>query len=301
MNKSQRVLLVFGLAAVIACVLWLAFGEHDDFLKAIPEPQQPPSAPTGESDAKSTATPERNGIKRNGNSDDPNMQNGPVVNHIDATIDRYSAADLCDDPRIEKGATVQDLIAYARKNVDVAKLANTQAQLKALCDPSNTILSLPLVQFKDRETYIAEHSEFVQDAIAFASLAVEVDSDGKRPMDNDEVVRFVKKHVVQPTSLHEFLEVLRVLGDSGLLKVALRNSGYPQVIQRDVEAAAAILAACGIFGGCEADSVFSVGLCFLNCVRPMSADEFAVSTIPVRDVDTAERAAAAIVNTRRGN
>jgi hypothetical protein len=215
-------------------------------------------------------------------------------------IDRYSAADLCDDPRIEKSASVQDLIAYAKKNGDEARVANTQAQLKHLCNPSNMLLSVPLVQMKDRETYIAENSELVQDVIAFAGLAIEVDADGKRPVGDEEVMRFVRQHIEQASSLHEFLEVVRVLGDAGLLKVALRDSSYPQGIQRDVEAAAAILAGCALFGGCGANSVFAINLCFLNCTRPLSAEEYAIATISSRDVDTAQLAAAAIVNVKRG-
>ncbi len=291
-----------GVIAAVACIAWLALGRSEKLSSATPDLRPQTSSPLDEGGTKANAySSGTEGTKRVVVRDDSDVRGGAATSHIDVAIDRYSAADLCDDPRIEKGASVRDLIAYAKKTGNDAKVANTQAQLMALCDPSNGLLSLPLVQMKDRETFIAENSELVQDVIAFSSLAVEVDSDGKRAVGDDEVVRFVRQHLSKPASLHEFLEVVRVLGDAGLLKVALRDTGYPQGIQRDVEAAAAILAGCEVFGGCQANSVFSIGLCFLNCTRPMSAEEYAVSSISARDVNTAQLAAAALVNARRGS
>ena len=229
--------------------------------------------------------------------EESNAQPVPHENADDRMLNAWTVLDYCDDPSFPKKTSVQNMIAYEKKQHGEASAVarTTEILLKNLCS-QDRIQPSTAEPIGDYLGYFYDTSKSFQETAAFFELLMSGDTSA---IDRDQVHNFVRDKIKSTQSAYEFLATMQVFNETPAVYQSLKDFGYPPNIQQDTANYVAIAASCRIFGGCSAYSAYSVKLCFLICDRPMGADEFARWSVPEREMDRFNHAVDAIVAARR--
>ncbi len=214
---------------------------------------------------------------------------------FDATIQSWTAMDLCDDPSLSKQFSTRELIEhYKASAAGKESVVSTTELLRArLCGSWNGAGAA-----HDREDvfdFLSKNSIAFQDTAVFVDL---LENRSDPAVSHGDITDFVVDKIRNINSKYEFLETMTLLNQTSAPAIGLARFGYPSGIQKDAADYAAMVAACRIIGGCSQYDAFSVRLCFLVCDHPMSAEEYARASIAPRESDVFERAVDAIVAAR---
>ncbi len=219
-------------------------------------------------------------------------------NESDSLFNSVAVLDLCDDPSLKKDVSTTALIEhYKSQHGPSSNVAlTTERSVKSLCSSERHTLSGNSNLERDPYSYFIKESKSFQEAVAFAELLGSGEATGK---DERQIQTFVLEKIRSSDSMYEFLETMSVFSETPALSMSLKDFRYPTALDKNIADYAAIIAACNIFGGCDARSPFSVRLCFLTCETPMSASEFAMHSVAEIDRGKLDSAVSAILAARR--
>lgn len=227
----------------------------------------------------------------------PSNAGDDAANVLTEGFNSLLIADLCDDPRFSKTHSTSQLITHARSVGNTAQAEHAQRQIETLCQSphKDTHGSDTLPSPSD---FLIDNSRLVQDVHVLMTV-IEEDIAAGRDVDSSDLEELIGKKLSESTSFYEMAEITSTLSDdTAVLAHALGKFGYPSGVQQDTAGAANLIAACRIFGGCEANSPFAILSCFLVCTKAMSVEEHVLWSLPERDHAQAFQAANAIVAAR---
>lgn len=182
------------------------------------------------------------------------------------------ALDLCDDERLPKRVTVQDLIGRWQAGGELQKAAQVSAMVNRLCTGRLSLDVDPdrLARLGDPAAQMYEPGAPLADTRALLDAARSEQSG----IDPDGVIR---DSIRNATGMFEWLELFAMYSESsslGALRAALPDNGLPRHISHDAVQAGARLAGCRLFGGCGAGTLLATMICINSrCPHPMGFQE----------------------------
>lgn len=216
----------------------------------------------------------------------------PEGKDADLAISALLLMDYCSDPRLPRatGPTPDTIIAHAERKGPDARTRLTRATLARLCD-TQLSLSPALQTLLGQEGILPD--DLIPESDAAARLLQEV-HEGTR--DPGEALDVYMEMLAQAKGLFTYLSLATQASDGGLLARLPVSPEGP--IQSEEAQAGVMLAACRLFGGCDAMSLLAITACFLSCETAMDVEALLMDGTAPRQLRRAHLVADHLVRDR---